>query len=418
MTENTDPLLTGLRDRFARAVHGGDRARTATFINPHLQELGQCEWMESYSIGGGGHWWLKRMVLSHNDGKPTVRQHGQDRYQDLTFGEMLYRLQEYEEAQDALGYIRDDDDSGHAVGAPLFRDVAAAEGVPHDTQGRFVIPQNGHLIEDGEYPLEAFAIAAKGVEKKALSIIAAQNTSGLPASVGGDGYFELDRENKTALSTIVTRLRGTAHILDTVGMIDHLLKKTKMWPFYAPRYDYFVERYVHTNYVVRLVNGAARDMRMNLPAELKGYLYHQASLADALANRVILSAMLLEADRKGITSEREGKALKKAGNYYAVALRRVLFPDKNVNVTDAIKANDDYSRFLGSNFLRALSRPVEAKKIMAIADVFEFVANSAFVDLSALPAQRDIATLFENNAVVGRGMELVALPPYVSAGPG
>lgn len=185
-----NPLVPlSVRQDFARVSGGNDRARTATFININLDDLGSAEWMEAYSLNGSD-WTLKRMVLQPNEAGGVIQQHTQKQHAPMKFISMLQRLAEYEDAQAALGYVLDGDDRGQATGAPLFRAVAKAEGIPHDANGRLVIPQKGHIIDDGVYPIEAFAVASAGHAKN-LAQLAAMDTSLVLRQPDENGIYEV-----------------------------------------------------------------------------------------------------------------------------------------------------------------------------------------------------------------------------------
>ncbi|WP_435641076.1 hypothetical protein [Micavibrio aeruginosavorus] len=411
MTEKTDPLLIGLRDRFARAVHGGDRARTATFINPHLQELGQCEWMEGYSLNNGQDWALKRMVLSSENGDPVVQQIQQDRYSHISFGEMLYRLHEYERGQDALGYLRDKDDSGHAVGTPLFLDVAAVEGIPHDASGSLVIPQNGHIVGDGKFPLSAFAIAASTVQRKkdgaGLAVAMPPQSVAMCLSDEKD-IFTMTDEVKAYLFNVASRISSTVSDLRKNDMKGRFFENGSSWPDYQ---SLFEERYCYvatSGYTEKMANTAC-EFRSQAPVKIGSYVFAMMSAAELLCDRILYADFMQEKD-----------SLRKVKKKHEdVVERHFLGMDRKINISPFDVTAD---LFVKSVKNQTFDRALECEKMQSIVAILENMARSVAIDLNSIPEDVNFALGDEGQRLAltadNNAQNMKAIPPYVGAGPG
>ncbi len=295
MVLQNDKLLISLRENFALATQGGDRMRTASFLNANMQALGVGEWMEAYSLNGT-EWALKRMVLHPAYDSPgVIHQHTQPDYRAINFGEALYRLAEYEAGQAALGFIPDAEDRGQMTGAPLFRAVAQAEGIPHDVDGRLVVPQMGHIVEDGVYPADAFVTAASSVSRKKNAIAVAHNAAispdgaGLICAVGQGGFYTLELEMKSDLKHYHHQVNSTLTMLKTTDL-NTLLGNSTLFG-YGPHYkrlfsngEYLADRPVAS---LRTLD----NTKSKLPRPLLTYIRYQFVLANMLSHRVLLSAM-------------------------------------------------------------------------------------------------------------------------------
>lgn len=412
MTEKTDPLLTGLRERFARAAHGADRARTTTFINPNLQALGQSEWMEGYSLNNGQDWALKRMVLSTENSEPVVQQIQQDRYKNISFGEMLYRLQEYENGQEALGFLRDSNDSGQAVGTPLFRDVAAAEGIPHDANGSLVIPQNGHIVGDGKFPLAAFSVAASAVQRQkseaASTVLTLPQTTAMCVA-GEQDIFTMTADVKSMLFQKISGISDAVSILESDACDRRsFFSNLEVWPMYYSRFEWAYRSKVPTAHYTEYVANPAHDLRTLMPLKMGGYVFALLSAADFLCDRIFYADLI-------DVQKLQGKFGKK---HIAVVEGHVERVAGKMHISPFGMVAKEFLKFVESE---TWDRAMECKKLRSIASTLENIARSTAIDLNAIP--EDVRFVLDDMAQLAALItdqnkpNVMAIPPYVGAGP-
>lgn len=145
-----------LKEKFRYAVAGA-RCRTASFINPSMVELDRAEWMEGECPDARG-WCVKIMKFFPGDQVDggSIEQTYLSDYRSMSFGEMVLKLTEYEEAQNKLGFLIDPADRGQVAGAPLFRDLAEKQGMAFTLKGQPVAPIHGLITVPGRYPADAF----------------------------------------------------------------------------------------------------------------------------------------------------------------------------------------------------------------------------------------------------------------------
>ena len=289
-----NPLVPlSVRQDFARVSGGNDRARTATFINTNLDDLGSAEWMEAYSVNGSD-WTLKRMVLQPNEAGGVIHQHTQKQHAPMKFISMLQHLAEYEDAQAALGYVLDGDDRGQATGTPLFRDVAKAEGIPHDANGCLVFPQKGHIIEDGAYPVEAFAVASAGHAKN-LAQLASLDTSLILRQQDENGTYELSPETKHDLRCYAQYARQGLELvrgMNLKGLLNHRYRYFR----FEFEYDRAMSNWTGSvsHYKLSMAGHAFNGIGVSsrdLPPKLLAYLRYQLIAADVTLRGVMVTAM-------------------------------------------------------------------------------------------------------------------------------
>lgn len=159
MTENQTNKQRLLTDfRFAAP---GARCRSATFIDPALPTLSQCEWMEA-ECENGRTWALKILRAAPGPGgELLVRQTYLETDGDLNFGAAVVRLHDYEQAQKALGYLPDSTDTGAQAGALPYNELASRHGIVFTTDGAPVASKCGLITVPGTYPIAAFKQAAQ-----------------------------------------------------------------------------------------------------------------------------------------------------------------------------------------------------------------------------------------------------------------
>lgn len=151
---------TRLKEEFRFAAKGA-RCRTATFINPNFAALGQSEWMEA-ECANGRDWNIKTMKIVPGyatGGELLVEQNYLSEYCGLTFGAIVLKMVEYERAQNALGFLSDENDTAAQAGAPPFREIAVRAGIVFNADGDPVASVHGLVVQPGRYPISAFRAA-------------------------------------------------------------------------------------------------------------------------------------------------------------------------------------------------------------------------------------------------------------------
>jgi|GEM_PF-5423426 hypothetical protein len=376
--KNTE-LLESLRHDFARSAGGRDRARTATFININLDALGVCEWMEAFSVNGTD-WALKRMVLHPDESGGVVRQYTQKQYPNINFGEALYHLSEYEDAQAALGFIIDEDDRGQVTGVALFRDVAMAEGIPHDVNGRLVVPQKGHIVEDGAYPVGAFAVAAAGAPQFVKNeVVVSGRSQGVQRSEGSELYM-ISKEIRDKLAEYGDYILKTSQNLYRVDLTKLLDNKNIIFG-YKSGYKVFmngafgavqcVDPLYLANWGPEYLS-PAQFKHKDFPEKLLQYLRYQMAIAEVALRSVLISGMYQQAHLKSEMGRRELKALEDATKEFYRAAGK-FYPKL------ASSLPHDKSGFL------QVKHHDEVKKADAAAIVLKGIASSFSIDLSTIP---------------------------------
>jgi hypothetical protein len=192
----------------------GARCRTFTFINPNLAELGHYEWLES-ECADGRTWDIKTMKATVHGDAPDdiqVQQIYLDGAQGLNFGAMVLKLSDYQKAQDALGFLRDESDLGALAGADHFRDVAVKQGIAFNENDEPVAAQNGLIRKSGTYAITAFA-AASAIQTAVATVDAAAVVPvdlKLPVMAGPP----LTTQERKAMTDCVTTLNRIAEKLE------------------------------------------------------------------------------------------------------------------------------------------------------------------------------------------------------------
>lgn len=295
-----------LRHDFARATSGSDRARTATFINANLADLGVCEWMEAYSLNGAD-WTLKRMVLYPHEGNGVIHQHTQTQHPTMNFITALQSLVDYETAQAALGYVIDADDRGQVTGTPLLRDVAKTEGIPHDVNGRLVIPQKGHIVDDGAYPLDAFAVAAAGqVKNMALFVpraggLVPVDTSLILRQQDENGAYEISSEVKRILRSSNEYVKQGLDLVRQMNLSTLLNHRYRLLRCEI-EYDRVMGHGFCVGMATERINGYATYTR-DLPQKLLAYLRYQFVGAEVALRGIMASSMIRQKDAMLLAGE-------------------------------------------------------------------------------------------------------------------
>ena len=207
MTEHFDEQEN--KNRLLRDFHYaalGGRCRTSTYINPILADLAQYEWLEA-ECADGRFWDVKVMKATVTGGAPEdikVQQTYLDTASQLNFGAMILKLSDYQKAQAALGYLRDESDLGALAGAVHFRDAAVPQGIVFDASDDPIASQNGLIRKSGTYAITAFAAVSTAV------VVAEQTVTPedfkLPSVVSGPPLTAHDRKLMTDCITSLNRI--------------------------------------------------------------------------------------------------------------------------------------------------------------------------------------------------------------------
>jgi hypothetical protein len=369
-----DRLLSGLRANFVRA-YSGDRARTTSFINVNLAALGGCEWMEAYSLDGQN-WHLKRMEWKPGlESQPVIHLHTQKQYPAMNFGEALYHLARYEAAQCALGFIPDPEDRGQVTGTILFRDLAKAEGLPHDADGNFVLPVKGHLVEDGMYHVDAFKVAATGaaVSQKSVLLagagIAPEHSLKIITRIDESKPYTLSADDRKTLDRFYHYQGNTITAMKDAVRLKLLENKNHIFG-YKSAYEGLMERY-QADRPERWLNSKDDDLAI-MPAKLMNFLKYQVVMFDFLASRILASLIAQELPATPVHPQRAEKVFQDALGYCRQRVESLgpAMNDKNV---------------LNSETLNTLNVEDEFQKLSAIRQFIKDMAQSVSIDLAAVP---------------------------------
>lgn len=184
----------------------GARCRTVTFINPNLAEFGHYEWLES-ECADGRTWDIKTMKATVHGDAPDdiqVQQIYLDNAQGLNFGAMVLKLSDYQKAQEALGYLRDESDLAALAGAGHFRDVAMKQGIAFNENNDPIASQGGLIRTSGTFAITAFA-AASALKSESNQLVLPESLQ-LPTPVAGPPLTVQERKSMTDCMTTLNRI--------------------------------------------------------------------------------------------------------------------------------------------------------------------------------------------------------------------